>query len=171
MTKDADPTVTNGQREPSGSRTVQNHGSRENELSSLDNLPSAPPIPVISRGWPETGDNSDTTLCHTVSQRPSKKRAATVSSSSSGCSTTSSHTPSEWPLRPSPRSPHGRRQSSGLIVRGSTYYLRLRVPRPLAGIIGKTHVMKSLGTGYRSNCTVAATLGPISQICFVRQDR
>ncbi|MFK4059362.1 DUF6538 domain-containing protein [Brevundimonas sp. NPDC046655] len=121
-------------------------------------LPSAPPIPVISRGWPETGDNSDTTLCHTVSQRPSKKRAATVSSSSSGCSTTSSHTPSEWPLRPSPRSPHGRRQSSGLIVRGSTYYLRLRVPRPLAGIIGKTHVMKSLGTGYRADAVRKARI-------------
>ena len=103
------------------------------------------------------------------------------------CITTSAHTPSKRHLRPSPRSLHsGRRQSSGLIVRGSTYYLRLRVPRPLAGIIGKTHVMKSLGTGYRaeavsptsverqvyrSNRTVAATLGPRSQICFVRQDR
>ena len=114
-------------------------------------VPSAPPNPCSTRVWTGSGENSDATLCHTVSQRPSKKRAATVSSSSRGCSTTSSHTPSEWPLRPSARSPHGRRQSSGLIVRGSTYYLRLRVPRPLAGIIGKTHVMKSLGTGYRAD--------------------
>ena len=113
-------------------------------------LPSAPPIPVISRGWPETGDNSDTTLCHTVSKRPSKKRLSTVGSGSQGCSTTSAHTPSERLVLPPPRSPQCRRQSSGLIVRGSTYYLRLRVPRPLAGVIGKTHVVKSLGTGYRA---------------------
>ena len=52
----------------------------------------------------------------------------------------------------SPRPPDaGRRQSSGLIVRGSTYYLRLRVPRSLVAIVGKTHVVKSLGTGYRAD--------------------
>ena len=150
-------------------------------------LPSAPPNPCSTRVWTGSGENSDTTLCHTVPQRPSKKRSSTVGSASQACITTSAHTPSKRPLRPYPRSLHsGRRQSSGLIVRGSTYYLRLRVPRPLAGIIGKTHVMKSLGTGYRaeavsptsverqvyrSNRTVAATLGPRSQICFVRQDR
>ncbi|MFW8085931.1 DUF6538 domain-containing protein [Klebsiella pneumoniae] len=37
------------------------------------------------------------------------------------------------------------------MVRGATYYLRLRVPRSLAEIVGKTHVMKSLGTGYRAD--------------------
>jgi len=40
MTKDADPTVTNDQKEPSGSRTAQNHGSRKNGTSGV---PSAPP--------------------------------------------------------------------------------------------------------------------------------
>lgn len=115
-------------------------------------LPSAPPNPCSTRVWTGSGENSDTTLCHTALQGPSKKRSPTVSSPSQGCSTTSAHTPSKRPLRPSPRSPHeGRRQSSGLIVRGSTYYLRLRVPRSLAGIVGKTHVVKSLGTGYRAD--------------------
>ncbi|WP_368034645.1 DUF6538 domain-containing protein [Brevundimonas vesicularis] len=61
-------------------------------------------------------------------------------------------TPSKRPLQPSPRSTDARRrQSSGLIVRGSTYYLRLRVPRSLAGVIGKTHVVKSLGASYRAD--------------------
>ncbi|WP_368731207.1 DUF6538 domain-containing protein [Brevundimonas vesicularis] len=115
-------------------------------------VPSAPPNPCSTRVWSETGEKTDTTLLHTASKRPSKKRSSTVSSPSRGCSTTSSHTPSKRPPRPSTRSHNaGRRQSSGLIVRGSTYYLRLRVPRPLAGIIGKTHVMKSLGTGYRAD--------------------
>ena len=115
-------------------------------------VPSAPPNPCSTRVWSETGEKTDTTLLHTASKRPSKKRSPSVSSPPQGCSTTSSHTPSKRPLQPSPRSPDARRrQSSGLIVRGSTYYLRLRVPRPLAGIIGKTHVMKSLGTGYRAD--------------------
>lgn len=122
------------------------------DKSDPSGVPSAPPIPVISRGWPETGDKSDTTLLHTASKRPSKKRSQTVSSPSRDCSTTSSHTPFKRPLKPSPRSTDvRRRQSSGLIVRGSTYYLRLRVPRSLAGVIGKTHVVKSLGTGYRAD--------------------
>ncbi len=95
-------------------------------------VPSAPPIPVISRDWQETGDKSDTTLLHTAPKRPSKKRSTTVSSPSQVCGATSSHIPSKRPLQPSPRSPDAlRRQSSGLIVRGSTYYLRLRVPRSL----------------------------------------
>ena len=166
--------------------------ARVAELSMTDKsdpsgVPSAPPNPCSTRVWTETGDKSDTTLLHTASNRPSKKRSLTIGSGSHACSTTPTHTPSKRLARPSQRSPDaGRRQSSGLIVRGSTYYLRLRVPRPLAGIIGKTHVMKSLGTGYRaeavsptsverqvyrSNRTVAATLGPRSQICFVRQDR
>jgi len=114
-------------------------------------LPSAPPNPCSTRVLTGSGEKTDTTLCHTVPKRPSKKRSSTVSSGSKACSTTSAHTPSKRPVRPSLRSPDaGCRQSSGLIVRGSTYYLRLRVPRPLAGMIGKTHVMKSLGTGYRA---------------------
>ena len=114
-------------------------------------LPSAPPFFDISKSWTEVGENTDTTLCHTVHQRPSKRRSTTVGSASHGCSTTSKHTPSQRPSGPSSRSPHaGRRQSSGLIVRGSTYYLRLRVPRPLITIVGKTHVVKSLRTGYRA---------------------
>ena len=122
-------------------------------------VPSAPPNPCSTRVWSETGEKTDTTLLHTASKRPSKKRSSTVSSPSRGCSTTSSHTPSKRPPRPSPRSHNaGRRQSSGLIVRGSTYYLRLRVPRPLAGIIGKTHVMKSLGTGYRADAVRQARI-------------
>lgn len=137
MSDDNDPTVTNGQRKPSETRTAQNHGSRENGTSGV---PSAPPIPVISRGWPETGDKTDTTLLHTASKRPSKKRSSTVSSPSRGCGATSSHIPSKRTPQPSPRSPAGgRRQSSGLIVRGSTYYLRLRVPRSLAGIERRIH--------------------------------
>lgn len=40
MSDDKDPTVTNGQRKPSESRTAQNHGSRENGTSGV---PSAPP--------------------------------------------------------------------------------------------------------------------------------
>ena len=115
-------------------------------------LPSAPPIPVISRGWPETGDKTDTTPYHTPPKRPSKKRYPTIGSGSHACSTTPTHTPSKRLARPSQRSPDaGRRQTSGLIVRGSTYYLRLRVPRSLVTIVGKTHVVKSLGTGYRAD--------------------
>ena len=115
-------------------------------------IPSAPPNPCSTRVWTGSGENPDTTLCHTVPKRPSKKRSPTIGSGSPTCITTSAHTPSKRPLRPSPRSPNaGRRQSSGLIVRGSTYYLRLRVPRSLAEVIGKTHVVKSLGTGYRAD--------------------
>jgi hypothetical protein len=96
-------------------------------------VPSAPPNPCSIRVWTGSGENSDTTLCHTVPQRPSKKRSPTASSPSQGCSTTASHTPSQRLARPFARSPNvQRRQSSGLIVRGSTYYLRIRVPRPLA---------------------------------------
>ncbi|WP_427793066.1 DUF6538 domain-containing protein [Brevundimonas diminuta] len=115
-------------------------------------LPSAPPSPCFSRILTETGRESDTTLRHTVSRKPSKKRSTTISSPSRDCSTKAPHTSSQRPSRPSPLPCHaGRRQSSGLIVRGSTYYLRLRVPRSLAGIVGKTHVMKSLRTGYRAD--------------------
>ena len=104
--------------------------------SDPSGVPSAPPNPCSTRVWTETGDKSDTTLCHTAPKRPSKKRSLTVSSPSRGCSTTSAHTPSKRPLGPSPRSPDaGRRQSSGLIVRGSTYYLRLRVRSRAAGTI------------------------------------
>src|SRR5690606_7393770 len=104
-------------------------------------LPSAPPNPCFSRVSTETGRKPDTTLRHTASRKPSKKRSTTISSPSRDCSTKVPHTSSQRPSRPSLRSPNaGRRQSSGLIVRGSTYYLRLRVPRSLAGVIGKTHV-------------------------------
>ncbi|WP_370523357.1 DUF6538 domain-containing protein, partial [Brevundimonas sp. P7753] len=114
-------------------------------------LPSAPPNPCSTRVWTGSGEKTDTTLCHSVPHRPSKKRSSIVGSASQACSTTSAHTPSKRPLQPSPRSPDaGRRQTSGLIVRGSTYYLRLRVPRSLVTIVGKTHVVKSLGTGYRA---------------------
>ncbi|WP_310796475.1 DUF6538 domain-containing protein [[Roseibacterium] beibuensis] len=44
------------------------------------------------------------------------------------------------------------------MVRGSTYYLRLRVPRSLAEVVGKTHVMKSLGTGYRADAVRQARI-------------
>ena len=113
-------------------------------------LPSAPPNPCSTGVWTGSGENSDTTLCHTAPKRPSKKRSSTVGSGSRACSTTPAHTPSKRLVPPPPRSPQFRRQSFGLIVRGSTYYLRLRVPRSLAGVIGKTHVVKSLGTGYRA---------------------
>lgn len=102
------------------------------EASAQSMIPSAPPIPCRSRVWTGSGENSDTTLLHTVSKRPSKKRSPTISSSFRSCSTTSSHTPFERISSPFRRSAdHGRRQTSGLIVRGSTYYLRLRVPRAL----------------------------------------
>lgn len=133
MTDDIDPTVTHGQESRPGDREAQNHGTVKNALSDPRAVPSAPPNPCSIRVWTGSGENSDTTLLHTVPKRPSKKRSSTVASPAPGCSTTSSHTPSKRLLRPSPRSPdNGRRQSSGLIVRGSTYYLRLRVPRRLA---------------------------------------
>ena len=158
VTDDLDPTVPHGEEGPSGDREVQNHGDCENEPVSPTAFPSAPPNPCSTRVWTGSGENSDTTLCHTVPKRPSKKRSPTIGSPSRGCSTTSSHTPSKRPLQPSPRSPtHRRRQSSGLIVRGSTYYLRLRVPRSLAAVIGKTHVVKSLGTGYRADAVRQST--------------
>lgn len=129
------------------------------EASAQSMIPSAPPNPCSTRVWTETGENSDTTLLHTAPKRPSKKRSPTITSPSRGCGATSPHTPSKRPLQPSPRSPDARRrQSSGLIVRGSTYYLRLRVPRSLAGIVGKTEVMKSLGTGYRADAVRKARI-------------
>ncbi|MBO9502990.1 site-specific integrase, partial [Brevundimonas sp. A19_0] len=38
------------------------------------------------------------------------------------------------------------------------YYLRLRVPRSLAGMIGKTHVVKTLSTGYRAEAVRRARI-------------
>jgi hypothetical protein len=146
VTDDIDPTVTHGQESRPGDREAQNHGAVKNALSDPRAVPSAPPNPCSIRVWTGSGEIPDTTLLHTVPKRPSKKRSPTVGSPPPACSTTLLHTPSKQPLRLSPRSPdNGRQQSSGLIVRGSTYYLRLRVPRPLAGIVGKTHVSPHRG--------------------------
>ena len=159
MTDDPDPTVEDGQEGRQGDREAQNDTRLETGLSGQKPIPSAPPNPCSIRVWTESGENSDTTLLHTVPKRPSKKRSPTVGSPPPACSTTLLHTPSKQPLRLSPRSSdNGRQQSSGLIVRGSTYYLRLRVPRPLAGVIGKTHVVKSLGTGYRAEAVRKARI-------------
>ena len=120
------------------------------EMRITPGVPSAPPNPCSTRVWTRSGEKTDTMLCHTAPKRPSKKRSSTVCSPARGCSTTSLHPPPKPSLRPSLRPSQSRRQSSGLIVRGSTYYLRLRVPRLLVGVVGKTHVVKSLGTGYRA---------------------
>ena len=109
-------TVENDQRQSLGTVCTTKTG-----------IPSAPPIPVNSRGWRNFDANYDTTLHHTVASKPSKKRLESNSSPLKGCDTNLHHQPSKRSLRPSKRSrDKGRRQSSGLIVRGSTYYLRLR---------------------------------------------
>ena len=43
MKDDGETVGENGEEGPLADRQAQNHGSRENELSGLDNFPSAPP--------------------------------------------------------------------------------------------------------------------------------
>ena len=126
MTDDPDPTVAHGEEGPSGDREDRNHGSRENELSGPSNLPSAPPNPVNSRVWRDSGETCDTTLLHTVPKRPLKKRGQTKASSLEPCRTNLHHQSSNQPKS------KGSSRPSGLILRGTTFYLRLRVPRHLS---------------------------------------
>ena len=92
-----------------------------------------------------------TTVRHTVASEPSANRSATRVSGSWSCSTTLYHIgaapisaatapkPSgNGRLQPSQRSPSAlRRRTSGLIVRGEVWYLRLRVPRHLQAQMGR----------------------------------
>lgn len=66
----------------------------------------------------------------------------------SGCCTSVVHKPSKTASSPSSRAQQdlGRRHS-GLMVRGRVFYLRMRVPRSLEKVIGRTHMWRSLGTG------------------------
>ncbi len=103
----------------------------------------------------------DTGVCHNGPAEPSPNRYPIRPSGDSGCSTAVCHNGPEPSLRlpmPSGRSrppssrpsgPRSWRQPSGLIVRGRVFYLRLRVPGSLVETVGRTHWVRSLGTGYR----------------------
>jgi hypothetical protein len=103
----------------------------------------------------------DTTVCHTAPSEPPPNRYPIRVSDDSGCSTAVCHNgpepfprlsqPSGRSQRPSarPSEQRSRRQPCGLIVRGRVFYLRMRVPRGLVEKVGRTHWVRSLGTGCR----------------------
>lgn len=99
----------------------------------------------------------DTTVCHTPASKASSNRYPIRLSDDPGCSTAVCHNgpaPTERLPQPSrrpqaPSHPRSKRQPSGLIVRGRVFYLRLRVPGGLVEKVGRTHWVRSLGTGYR----------------------
>eukprot|EP01036_Dinobryon_divergens_P046783 gene46783-62589_t len=103
----------------------------------------------------------DTGVCHTDPAQDTSNRYPIRLSADPACSTGVCHNgpePSQRLSIPSSRSqpplsrpsgPRSRRQPSGLIVRGRVFYLRLRVPGGLVEKVGKTHWVRSLGTGYR----------------------
>ncbi len=128
--------------------------------------------PVVSTTFPQPltgqgkrrvrGRSCDTTVCHTVSSEPSPNRYPIRLSDENGCSTAVCHNgpepsprlpiPSRRSQPPSsrPSPPRSRRQPCGLIVRGRVFYLRIRVPGGLVEKVGRTHWVRSLGTGYRA---------------------
>ena len=122
-------------------------------------LPSAPPNPCSTRVWTGSGEKCDTALCHYTLLKSAKRRVGTTVSRQSGCCTSLQHQRDERPSLPSSRSSvRPRANPPGLILRGATYYLRLKVPRRLSAIMGRTHVWKSLGTGYRAEAIRQARL-------------
>lgn len=89
-----------------------------------------------------------TSLLHHQLCRTAENGCETLASARSGCCTNLLHIPSKRPTQPSPRPPRRRRPNPpGLIVRGTVFHVRVRVPREAQGIVGKTHVWRSLGTG------------------------
>ena len=140
-------------------REACNHGSRENALSGPGAVPSAPPFLDIPRNSGSPGENCDTTLLHTVNSGPSDKRGHARVSRLRDCHTDLRHQPSSRSPGPSQRSrPKGSSRTPGLILRGTIYYLRLRVPRHVSSVIGRTHFMRSLATGSRSEASRLARL-------------
>jgi hypothetical protein len=132
------------------------------DKSDPSGIPSAPPIFDISKTWCPSGENCDTTLCHTVILEPSKKRSQSISLGSAGCDTSLYHRPSQRQPRPSSRSQPSRcRQSSGLILRGTIYYLRLRVPRHLVGIVCVRTGRARIGLSYRLSKAATPTEEPV----------
>ena len=128
-------------------REAQNHGAVKNGLSGPPHFPSAPPFLDNPRNSGSPGENCDTTLLHTVNSEPSEKRGYTRVSGLRACHTNLHHQPSSRSPGPSKRSwPKGSSRTPGLILRGTIYYLRLRVPRHLSSAIGRTHFMRSLVT-------------------------
>ena len=113
-------TVQDGHDEPWGDR-----------LPSLDpspaSVPSAPPrTPKLQKNLGKLVSSGPdaavcvTTLCHTAPRKPSKKRSETTTSPAAACDTRLRHKPSPRHSEPSGRSPpHRRRQSSGIMVRGT----------------------------------------------------
>lgn len=115
----------------------------------------------------------DTTVCHTSPSETSSNRYPVRVSDASGCSTAVCHNGPEPQKRlpqPSgrsrpPSSAPSRRQPLGLIVRGRVFYLRIRVPCALVEKVGKTHWVRSLGTGSRGE---AVRRGRIAAADFER---
>ena len=80
----------------------------------------------------------DTTMLHTVVSGPSENGGSSGSSRRSGCDTSLGHEPSSRSPSPSSRSPRRqRRNPPGLIVRGTIYHVRIRVPRNLEAQVGR----------------------------------
>ena len=140
-------------------REAQNDTRLETGLSGQKPIPSAPPFLDNTRNSGFPGENCDTTLLHTVNSGPSDKRGHARFSGLRACHTDLHHKPSSRSPGPSERSrPNGASRTPGLILRGTTFYLRLRVPRHLSSVIGRTHFMRSLSTRSRSEASRLARL-------------
>ena len=143
-------TVENGPEEP----------SKDHATSACDPIPSAPPIlpdwtpsdaellnkisqkPVAEPRDPEAAAHKCCTkLVHNRAAEDDVSRCSARDSCPFECCTSVVHKPRKRSLPPSSRSGSNfRRQSSGLMLRGRVFYLRLRVPRALEQTVGRTHV-------------------------------
>ena len=123
-------------------------------------LPSAPPIlmdwtpsdaelpnkikpkPVAELRDPEAAPHKCCTKrVHNRAAEGDVSRCSTGDSCPFGCCTSVVHKPLKRSLPPSSRSgANFRRQSSGLMLRGRVFYLRLRVPRALEHTVGRTRL-------------------------------
>ena len=140
MTDDLGPTVQDGEEGPSEDRddtspVASTIPSQTSETTS---------IPGFGRSLPRV---CCTTVLHTARSEPSNSTVNPERCGASDCCTNLLHKPSERTLSASRRRPQGSaRNPPGLIVRGKVFHVRLRVPRTLAGPLGRTHVWRSLGT-------------------------
>lgn len=133
---------------------------------TADPIPSAPPIlldwtpsdaellnkikpnPVAEPPDPDAAARKCCTeLVHNHAAEGDVSPCSAKDSCPFGCCTSVVHKPRKRSLPPSSRSGGNfRRPSSGLMLRGRVFYLRLRVPRAFEQTVGRTHVWKSLGT-------------------------
>ena len=127
-------TVENGQKEPSDDRGRDTTSPPVASTTSRQ-APELSAKPGKARSY---NNFCDTITLHTVTSRPSENDGSSGSSRRSGCDTSLGHEPSSRSLSPSSRSPRRqRRNPPGLIVRGTIYHVRIRVPRSLEAQVGR----------------------------------